>query len=947
MTGRASRAGARSHRAAAILGVLALPLQLSAQQGAAPGPAARLPADAQLVLRRDVERAAISAERLDSTVSPRAALYAIRETAGRLEADVFVRARRGAEQALRERGARIGTRAGDWVTARVPLDRLAAVADVAGVTAVQIATRARPHTDSSMVEIGASAGRRRTVFDAYEGAAGRGAIVGIVDTGVDYLHPDFLEDESGRSRVLFLWDQTASGGGPGRVGDATFAYGVECNRAQLTARSCVARDIEGHGTHVAGIAAGDGSGARRGAPGFGFAGVAPASDLIVVATDFSFVSVVEAVDYVFRRAAELGRPAVVNLSLGGMLGPHDGTAAPSLALDALVGPGRVVVSSVGNEGDNRNGGQFGVFARLHGEVTASPGGSGAMTFDIAPYLVRTGPGNDLLLVQAFHSAADTFDVHIDRPDGSRVTLPASQATVTSSGANGGVVAYHGSIVGDTVLGPSLAVGNFSPTSTSHTVTVYLGEWLTSGVPPAAGTWRITFANRRGSGDGLVDAYVAFNTLRGVASFRTGGSNRRLVGVPADARRVIAVGAYSTRDTWQSVDGRRYMVGEADSVARGDVLLFSSPGPTRDGRLKPEITAPGRALSTLSGDAALPIQLVSTDSSHVLFEGTSMAAPHVTGAVALMLARRPTMGPEDVLQALRESARQDAFTAQSRAGDQGFPNATWGYGKLNVPGALARVAPVAGRAEVRALQAMVPESPQSSRRGALVPLQRLRLSAFDPESLMVRRLVARVRGSDPAFRLAVVRDANGDGRVSPGEEVLARSMPVSLAGGSEQSVTMPVPQGELVVPRGGTLDLLLVGELSGASPNDAEFSGVLVADTEGLLGTRSGALLAIGDDAVAPAVPVRTTVLAEGERVSLAQNPVRAGPLVVSFASAMRSAAVYDFAGRRIRTIEVPADARRLEWDLRSDTGAQVANGAYVLVLELAGGTERRTLFVAR
>ena len=936
--------GTRAAFATMLLAGLALPLQPArAQQGE---PVSRLPADAQLVLRRDAARAAIAAQPLDPGVSPRAALYAIRETARGLEADVFVQARRGAEAALRARGARIGTRAGDWLTARVPLDRLEELANVPGVSALQIATRARPHTDSSVAEIGAAGVRRRTTFDAYEGAGGRGAIIGLVDSGIDYRHPDFREDDTGRSRVLWLWDQAANGSGPGRIGDSEFLVGVECTRDQLSALACNARDTDGHGTHVAGIAAGDGSGARRGVPSFDFAGVAPAADLIVVATDFSFVGIVEAVDYIFRRAEQLGRPAVVNLSLGGMLGPHDGSEAPAVAIDALVGPGRVVVASVGNEGDNRNGGQFGVFARLHAEATVPAGGNGVLRFELSPYLAHSGAGNDLFLVQAFHSAADTFDVHIDRPNGTRVTLLASQATTTSLEAGGTAILYHGSMRGDSILGTGLELGTFSPTSASHTTSLYLGEWINGGTAPSSGSWRITFANRRGTGSGLVDAYVAFNSLRGVASFVEGGSNRRLVGTPADGRRVISVGAYSTRDSWPSVDGRRYAVGEADSVARGDVLLFSSPGPTRDGRLKPEITAPGRAMSTLSRDAPVPVELVHPDSAHALLEGTSMAAPHVTGTVALMLARRPTLTPEQVLQALRESARQDAFTAVSHALDAGFPNATWGHGKLNAAGALARVAPAAGRVELRTSAPPPAATTASSRRGSLIPLQRLRLLAYDPESLVVRRLTGRVSGSDPAFRLAVVRDVDGDGRVSPDEAVIARSLPVALAG-EEAEVTVPVAQGELVVPKGGRLDLLLVAELSGASPNGAAFRGALVADAEALQGTVSGAMLALGGDGAVPAAPVRTTVLASDERVNLSQNPGRAGRLVVSYDEMLQRATVYDFAGRQVRALPVVAEARRVEWDLRTDGGSPVANGAYVLVLELPHGTVRRTLFVAR
>jgi subtilisin family serine protease len=908
----------------------------------------QLPPEVQLLMRRDIDRRTVEAMAdFGDPSRPSAGEFAAITAApdGRYLIDVFLRATPGAESAIAALGGVTGTRAAGWVTARIPIDELQRVAALPGVSSIEVARRARLVTDSAMRDIGVTSNlRQRTQDDHFQGSTGRGAIIGVIDTGIDFMHPDFREDDTGRSRVAFLWDQTRAGAGPAPVGGANFSYGVECTRVQMATRDgCASRDTDGHGTHVAGLAAGDGSGAIRGQSVFSYTGVAPGADLIIVKTDLSFASIVDGIDYVFKRAAQLGRPAVVNLSLSTQLGPHDGNEASSLMIDALSGPGRVVVAAAGNEG-NQNP-LVGEALGKHAEVSPAVGDSGSITLRITPYVPRSGSGNDIVLVQTFYSPADTFDVTVVRPDGSRMTVAFGDA-LSSSNAAGGVVGYNGTIRGDTVLGPSLEIGSFAPASPSHTASFYLGEWFAGAAAPAPGNWRLIFHRVGGTADGLVDAYVPFVEIFADVSFTTGATNRRLVGAPGGARNAITVGAYATRLAWPSADGNQYRY-SGDSLPIGALLPFSSPGPTRDGRLKPEITAPGRVMSSLSRDASFPIQLIAPDSAHAMLEGTSMATPIVAGAVALLLAERPTLTHSQVLAALAGSARQDAFTAQlPMYGDlppgPDDPAHAWGYGKLNVPGALAAVTRVAGRGI--ASPVALDSSVERSERGTIVPLQSIRIAATDPESLSVIRVRAAVIGSDAAFQLGVAVDANRDGALSDGETVVALGDAVVLAGSGVFEVV--IPTGALVIPRGGTADLLLVGKLSGAVPSGTTFSAELDLAGSHTIGLRTGTTTSLGGESGAGA-RVLTTVLSQGERFTISQNPVRFAPLILSVGEPVRRFEILDFTGRMVRSIIPLESDRSIRWDLTNEGGTLVANGTYLMILELESGLVRQRLFITR
>jgi subtilisin family serine protease len=656
-----------------------------AAQGLVERPAKRSSATRERQALAEIERAR------ELGFSPRSSRVALsRDASGAITADVFVRGAPGVEDQLAAVGARVGVRAGEWLTASVPVERLTEIRALPGVRSVEFAQRLE-FTTSTMGEIRASGLRRREDRDEFSGATGQGTIIGIVDSGIDFRHRDFVDDVTGQSRILYLWDHVppagASGAPPGSVGGTMFGYGIECRQSQLGGTgTCPSRDRDGHGTHVAGIAAGDGSGATRGEPRYDYVGVAPEADLIIVRTSLTGTSVVDGVAYIFARAQQLGKPAVINLSLGTQFGPHDGKQGLSVMMDELSGPGRIIVAAAGNDGSN-----FGLVGSLHGEAIVAAGDSGVIDLVVPAYTRGSQDDDDLVLIQAFYSPQDTFAVTLQRPDGTRLDLGFHDADA-SMGPGGGIVAYNGTARGDTILGGFESSSGFS-TSTTNYYTAFIGEWLDGAAAPGAGTWRLIFRKIAGSGSGLVDAYTPFVVINAEPFFSTGGTNRRLVQSPADGERVIAVGGYHGFESWRGFDGDDWSLAPLALWPANDLLFFSSPGPTRDGRLKPEIVAPGVALSAMSRDAFFggDERFVSPDSAHVLEAGTSMSSPHVTGAVALMLSVYQHLTPEQAIDALQRGARRDGFTNRPFTGDPNTsPNASWGFGKLDVAAAVENV-----------------------------------------------------------------------------------------------------------------------------------------------------------------------------------------------------------------------------------------------------------------
>jgi subtilisin family serine protease len=571
--------------------------------------------------------------------------------------DVFVVGDVTREQ-LEAAGARVRTAVPGVFTAWIPQDKVEAVAALAGVSRIEGAQIDQITNDLGSTSSGATL--FRGPGPTFTGLNGAGVIVGNVDTGVDYDHDNF-KDALGNTRILKIWDQT-NGAGPAPGG---FTYGTEWNSAQINSLTSTAGDTHGHGTHTMGTAAGDGSavGTAGSAPAFTYAGMAPMADIIVVdgstTGSFSRTQMADGINYIFQQATLLGKNAVVNMSIGSQTGPKDGTDAFELAVDALSGPGKAVIMSAGNDRG----------LPLHAEWF--PGNP-----DPTMFISSTSTLARFTVIRGFYEASEQHNVTITTPGGAVV------GPIALGGTSGG---YPGPL---TVNGNVYITNGLPPLTSTGDKLVYIELNAANGAT-ISGTWTFTYTPVViGAAGGEVDM---FRTLTNMATsnFVVGNQpTEEIISALATGVGSIAAGAWVSRQFWTDCRAANWNdptnVGFVGSVPIGNIANFSSPGPTRDGRMKPDVSGPGTAIaSARSTDTALPNCTVATTglpgNAHIVSQGTSMSAPHVTGAIALLFQKYGALTPAQVQTELHNRATVDGFVTAFGAA----PNKDFGWGKLNL------------------------------------------------------------------------------------------------------------------------------------------------------------------------------------------------------------------------------------------------------------------------
>ncbi|MDO5425763.1 MAG: S8 family peptidase [Eubacteriales bacterium] len=415
---------------------------------------------------------------------------------------------------------------------------------------------------------------------------GQGTILAVIDSGADYRHPDF-RNEDGTTRILDYWDQTVAGRPPEgyRIGtaftraDLNALLGVEGaeeppENSAFAAGLRPSVDVSGHGTQVLGIAAGNG----RASDGI-YQGMAPQSDILVVKLGTPrpdgfprTAELIQAVDYVVKKAIAYGKPTAINLSFGNNYGSHNGTSLIETYLNDVSNLGRLTIAvGTGNEGSTAS----------HTSGTLQAGRTTDVELGIAAY-------EPSLNVQIWKAYEDQFEISVVHPDG-QVAGPFQER-----------LGAQRFLVGNTNL--LVYYGEPAPYSTAQEIYIDflpVGEYIDSGV------WKIRLTPKK-LVDGRYDLWLPGGQVQSPATRFYEPTVEATLTIPSTARKVISVAAYDSRlMTYAPFSGRGYL----------------EPGRV----VKPDLAAPGvEILTTAAGGG------------YVRVSGTSFATPFVAGAGALLM-----------------------------------------------------------------------------------------------------------------------------------------------------------------------------------------------------------------------------------------------------------------------------------------------------------------------
>ncbi|MGM0443677.1 MAG: S8 family serine peptidase, partial [Fibrobacterota bacterium] len=481
---------------------------------------------------------------------------------------------------------------------------------------------------------------------------GEGVLVGVIDGGFDYTHPAF-RDSSGAARIFAVWDQNDSGGTP----PAPYEIGSEYRRDDLDKIQHSTGTEGSHGSHVAGIIGGS-------AVDTTLSGLAPECTFVFVSTTFWEKDIADGVRYIFDLADSLDMPAVVNLSLGSSTGPHDGSSYIERTYEELTGPGRIIVTAGGNSGDKNQ----------HVEKVFGPGDSLKTFIDI--------PWKD-----------KHIDFWFDDPQNLRMELAAFSLSDSSH-----TPLWSGSFpdtVSDTAVlmpGCTLTILGNSEEINPHNGKANILFTVKNNRSDLYKKFALDFAVHADGGQlhGWNSSYSNFQSFNR-PGYTAGDTNYTIIDGGGCSRGALTVGAFTSRGVFHNIFDSLVTDVHSPTPRLNQKSFFSSIGPTIDQRQKPEITAPGRTLISAYNSFA------ETDTTRIAYQrttdtrtyswgsmsGTSMATPYTTGTVALLLQLKPELTLDTLRRALQESALSDEITGPFTSNSY----TSWGYGKLNVGGAL--------------------------------------------------------------------------------------------------------------------------------------------------------------------------------------------------------------------------------------------------------------------
>lgn len=490
---------------------------------------------------------------------------------------------------------------------------------------------------------------------------GEGVVVGIIDIGFEYGHPNFYDSTGNIYRVKRVWEQNTNGTHP-----QGFNYGRELtSKNSILAANCSEQD-ETHGTHVAGIATGSGGtiSPRK------YRGMAPLSDIVLVATKGYITQIYDGINYIYQYASSVNKPCVINISWGSTYGSHDGTSSFDRQCDSyttLHPQGLILVGSAGNSGSdslhiskifNANDSILYTFLNLDNtednNAIVDIWGVPNINFSAGVGIVNTNT-RQFEDISYFYNSSTNNNTNISLSDNDNTPL---DVNIYSNNAN-----YYNNRPRIT-----FRVDN-SYQNNNRVVCVVIKTAMTDTIH----VW---------------SRYCTF-TNKGVQSVTAGDTEYTISEIGGTGKSMISVGSYVSKRQWKDYNQHNW---HYTNTTQGNLSNFSSKGPTLDNRTKPDISAPGQGLCSslnryntsyiTSGGNNVSQQTFNGNTEYFgMMSGTSMAAPTVAGIIALWLEKNPYLTINQVKTLIKESTLMDNHTGVIDSNG----NNSWGHGKINALG----------------------------------------------------------------------------------------------------------------------------------------------------------------------------------------------------------------------------------------------------------------------
>ena len=497
------------------------------------------------------------------------------------------------------------------------------------------------------------------------GYLGDDVIIGYVDQGIDWNHPDF-KDVNGKTRVIRYWDHSFTG-----TSNSPYGYGLVWDSSAINNGTCTSiEEASGHGSTVTGMGSGNGlaNGKNK--------GMAPNSKIISIETNFNLnnwtLTVADAIDYVFKVADTLGVPAVVNLSVGSYLGSHDGDDPASQIIEDLLDakPGRIVVGAAGNSGAQ---------GKYHCQNTITSDTSFVWFLNNSNSNAAFGPNHiyfDLWADTADANFSFAFQADLPAPNYTKrgrtefkpaktyVPYPILDTLYNDNGDRIATIELYNEIVG----------GNYHMEAYFSNVDSvnYLYRFMTTG----SGKYDLWSGAWMGL-NSMVTAIPSVISYPEIQHYAMPDTLQTIVSSWACSEKTITVANYRNRYGFIDKDMNQY--GNTGAYLPQMLSPNSSKGPSRKGLVKPDLASTGDV--TLASGPFFILNNPGYNSAisefgwHVLNGGTSMATPVVSGSAALFLDRCRYANWQSFKTGLIGSSFSDTHTGA-------LPNYAFGNGKLD-------------------------------------------------------------------------------------------------------------------------------------------------------------------------------------------------------------------------------------------------------------------------